>query len=98
MKAEHVVSHFVAMCYNKHLGNAASGNWRAFRTESGPSLSLFGNTIAWLKPAWGDTEDIILTSNCGWNTRTTNKGLKWVACYKTRAQHHRQQRDLFYEV
>jgi hypothetical protein len=98
MKAEHVVSHFVAMCYDKRLGTAASGNWRAIRTESGPSLTLFGNTIAWLKPSWGDTDDIIDTSNCGWNTRTTNKGLKWVERYRRYARHNRQQKDIFDET
>ncbi len=100
MKAKQVVSHFVNMCYNKELKNESSGNYKAFRDrDTGlPSLTLFDNRIAWLKANWGDTADIIATSDCGWKTRTTHKALGWVRCYASSAQSDRQQHDLFDET
>ena len=97
MKAEMVVAHFVDMCYHGKRTNESSGNWRADYNKGWPELRLFGNRIAWLKLQWGDTDDIIETSNCGWNTRTTNKGLGWVRCYTERVKFNRRQFMMFEE-
>ena len=101
MKAEQVVRHFVEMCYSKGVYHSEkSGNYKAFRSgaDNLPCLTLFGNRIAWLKASWGDTLDIIATSDCGWRTRTTHKALGWVRWYASSAQSDRQQHDLFDET
>ena len=100
MKAEMVVNHFVAMCYFRRRGNETSGNYKAFRDRHDdlPCLTLFNNRIAWLKPSWGDTHDIIETSTCGWDTRTTRKALNWVRQYAERSKSNCQQHDLFDET
>ena len=100
MKAEQVVEHFVKMCYSKGVYHSEkSGNYKAFRSgaDNLPCLTLFGNRIAWLEASWGDTLDIIATSDCG--TRTTYKALGWVRWYaSSAAQSDRQQHDLFDET
>ena len=97
MKGKEVVERFVAMRYERRGTNASSGNWRADFNKGMPELRLFGNRIAWLKVQWGDTHDLIETSNCGWNTRTTNKGLSWVMRYVDSARFRQQQHMVFEE-
>ena len=82
----------------RRLGNATSGNYKAFRDrDTGvPSLYLFNNRIAWLDDcAGGDYDYTIRWTDAGFPTRTTHRTLNQIAWSTRSIQHASSQWGLF---